>query len=227
MKARLSLLDTLTVAVFSVQAAFALHMALTGAATTVPLHWNAAFAIDRWGSLREFSAWFGLIALIGMIATAGLGLGALRATAEGDSSRARSLRIAQGVTLFTFTALGVLIMRMTLGGNGAGAAGPGLTMGVLSLIFLAIGAFLGRVAPNPVIGVRTPWTYKSRLAWDRSNRLAGRLLSLLGLAGIIAAPIAPQPAGMSALIAAVVIIAALSVVESWRVWRADPDRQPF
>jgi uncharacterized membrane protein len=97
----------------------------------------------------------------------------------------------------------------------------------VSLILLVLGAFLGRVAPNPVVGVRTPWSYKSRLAWDRSNRLAGRLFFLLGLIGLIAAPVAPQPLGALSLTGAALIVAALSVFESWRVWRSDPDRQPF
>ena len=68
---------------------------------------------------------------------------------------------------------------------------------------------------------------KSRLAWDRSNRLAGRLLFVTGLAGLIAAPLAPQPLGTFCLIGAVLVVALWSVFESWRVWRGDPDRQPF
>ena len=100
-------------------------------------------------------------------------------------------------------------------------------MAGLSLIFLLTGAFLGRVGPNPVVGVRTPWSYKSRLAWDRSNRLAGRLFFLIGLAGLVTAPWAVQPFALIALIVAVTIAAVWSAVESWRVWRSDPDRQPF
>jgi uncharacterized membrane protein len=78
-----------------------------------------------------------------------------------------------------------------------------------------------------VVGVRTPWTYKSRLAWDRSNRLAGRLLFLIGLAGLVSAPWAVQPLALIALIVAILVAAVWSVIESWRVWRTDPDRQPF
>ena len=42
-----------------------------------------------------------------------------------------------------------------------------------------------------------------------------------------ASAFAPQPAGMLALIGAVFLAALWSGFESWRVWRADPDRQPF
>ncbi len=103
----------------------------------------------------------------------------------------------------------------------------GAHMALTALLLLGVGAFLGRVGPNVAVGVRTPWNYKSKLAWERSNRLAGRLMFGLGLVGLIAAPIAPQPLGFSALITGVLIATAWSVFESWRVWRADPDRQPF
>lgn len=111
--------------------------------------------------------------------------------------------------------------------TGGALPSPALQMGGVSLLFLAVGAFLGRVGSNVVVGVRTPWAFKSKLAWEKSNRLAGRLLSLLGLTGIVVAPFAPQPAGVLVLIGAVLVAAAWSGFESWRVWRADPDRQPF
>ena len=97
------------------------------------------------------------------------------------------------------------------------------TMAFQGLVFLGVGAFLGRTRPNPVVGVRTPWSRRSRLAWDKSNRLAGRLLSLLGIAGLLAAPIAPQPLALHLLNAALLAVAVVSTFESWRVWRGDPD----
>jgi len=226
MKDRLSLLDYLTVAIFGVQAAFALYIAFNGPTTPMPMHWNANWQVDRWGDRVEFATFFGGLTLIGFIAAAGLGLAALRAEAQGDASRRRSMRIGQGLTLFTVAAIGLTIAWASLG-HATVDSGPAVMTGGLSLILLVTGAFIGRVAPNPLIGVRTPWNYKSRLAWDRSNRLAGRLFCLVGLGGLIAAPFAPQPYGVTALTVAVVVVTALSVFESWRVWRADPDRQPF
>lgn len=227
MKPRPSLLDPLTFALFAIQAAFALHVGIDGPTeATSPMHWNAEWQVDRWGTGTEFAVFFGGLTLIGFIVCLGMGLGAMRATAQADPSRARSLRLGQGITLFVFAVLGLMIAALTMGAVPTDIS-PALGMGALSLILLGTGAFLGRVAPNPLVGVRTPWSYKSRLAWDRSNRLAGRLLFLTGLAGLIAAPLAPQPLGTLGLIGAVLVVTAWSVFESWRVWRADPDRQPF
>lgn len=226
MKDRLSLLDYLTVAVFGVQAAFALYIGVNGPTTPMPMHWNANWQVDRWGDRMEFATFTGGMAVIGFIAAAGLALAALRAEDQGDASRRRSMQIGQGLTVFLFAAIGLMIAWASLG-HATVDSGPAVMTGALSLILLVTGAFLGRVAPNPLIGVRTPWSYKSRLAWDRSNRLAGRLFCLVGLAGLIAAPFASQPYGVMTLTAAALIVAAISVFESWRVWRADPDRQPF
>lgn len=226
MKDRLSLLDYLTLAVFGVQAAFALDIGVNGPTTPMPMHWNADWQVDRWGDRVEFATFAGGMAVIGFIAAAGLGLAALRAEDQGDASRRRSMRIGQGLTVFIFAAIGLMIAWASLGHASVDSC-PAVMTGALSLILLVVGTFLGRVAPNPLIGVRTPWSYKSRLAWDRSNRLAGRLFCLVGLAGLIAAPIAPPPYGVTGLTAAVIVVAGLSIFESWRVWRADPDRQPF
>ena len=227
MNDRLTLLDYLTFAVFAVQAAFAVHVGINGPAeATLPLHWNAALQVDRWGTGLEFAAVSGGLTLLGLLVCAGLGMGARRADAADDPARGKALRVGQGIALFVFAVLGLLTAVMTLGGLPPEGAEV-LSMAAVSLIFAGLGAFLGRVAPNPLIGVRTPWTFKSRRAWDRANRLAGRLYFLLGLAGLVAAPLAPQPAGTFALVAGALAAAAWAVFESWRVWRADPDRQPF
>ena len=226
MKARLSLLDHLTIAVFVVQAGFAVYVALMGPTTPIPLHWNGDWQVDRWGSRVEFAATLGGLSVIGFITSAGLGLAALGAEAAGDHARRRSMRIGQGVALFVFAAIGLMMSWAGLG-HATTETGPAVMMGGASLILLVTGAFLGRVAPNPLVGVRTPWSYKSRPAWDRSNRLAGRLFCLLGLAGLMAAPWIGQPAGTYGLVGGALVAAGLSIFESWRVWRADPNRQPF
>ncbi|MBU2396240.1 MAG: SdpI family protein, partial [Alphaproteobacteria bacterium] len=139
--------------------------------------------------------------------------------------RRRALRYAQLVVVISIPLTSLLIASASL--SGATDIGGALPVALISVGFLLIGAFLGRVGPNPFVGVKTPWAYKSRLAWERSNRLAGRLLFIIGLAGLLTAPFAPRPLGLYVLLVAVGVAAVWSVIESWRVWRTDPDRQPF
>lgn len=195
---------------------------VTGPAELMPIHWGADGQADGWGTRELVGGAFLALGFVNLLIAGGMGLAAARVE---DPARRRGLRMSQTVVLIALTGVALFTGSSTLGGvTDMGGAAP---MAGMSLLFLLIGAFLGRVGANPFVGVRTPWSYKSKLAWERSNRLAGRLLFLLGLAGLAAAPIAPQPMGYQAMISGLLIAAAWSVFESWRVWRADPDRQPF
>lgn len=195
---------------------------VAGPTELLPVHYGLTGEVDRWGTRTEVGGLIAGLGLLLMLLGFGLGLAAARSP---DPARRRSLRAAQLVALISI--LGVVLFAGGASLGGVTSIAGGLPMVGLSLTLIAIGAFLGRVGPNPFVGLRTPWTYKSRLAWDRSNRLAGRLLFLLGLFGLAASAFAPQPAGLVALFTGLMIAVVWGVIESWRVWRTDPDRQPF
>ena len=222
-KLRLHGLDLAGVAAGALLLATGAGVALWGEASAVyPVHYGLDGIADRWGERGEIAAFAAVMGLATILSTVGMGWWAGRAA---DSARARGLRVAQALSLIAFAVVGALFV--CVGVARQESIGAAVPMAALSVLFIAIGALTGRVAPNPIVGVRTPWSYKSRLAWDRSNRLAGRLFLLIGVAGLIAAAWAPQPAGVIGLVVAVVVAALWAVVESWRVWRSDPDRQPF
>lgn len=221
---RFTLLDTATVVVSAVILAASAWVAIKGPTGPIAMHFDLHGQPNRWGDRNELAGTLALMAgLLG--ATAG-GMSWFAARAE-DPSRRRSLRIGQLVSVLTLAIVSVIVGGTILGTAGGGTASTGWVTAGLGLLMLVIGAFLGRVGPNPVMGVRTPWNFKSRLAWDRSNRLAGRLFFWLGLAGLLIGPFVPPAVGMPCLITAILIAAAWSTFESWRVWRTDPDRQPF
>ena len=222
---RFTLLDAATVLTTVVIGAVALWVLIQAPDVPYPMHFNASGEVDRWGDRRELSLLFGFMALMAAI-TAGM-MGWYAGESD-DPARRRSLRAGQAVSLLSIGGVSAIVGWASLGATvGAGPPSIGWTMALTGLILVAVGAGLGRVGPNPVIGVRTPWSYKSRLAWDRSNRLAGRLFFWLGLGLILSAPIAPQPAGSVVMFVLITGAALWSVFESWRVWRTDPDRQPF
>ena len=195
---------------------------LAGPLELLPIHWNASGQADDWGTRETVGGVLGGMAALTLLLGGGMGIASRRTD---DPARARALRYAQLVVILTVPLISLLAASASLSGTiDIGGAVP---MALISLVLLLIGAFLGRVGPNPFVGVRTPWAYKSRLAWDRSNRLAGRLFFLIGLAGLLTAPFAPRPLGLYALLVGIGVSALWSVIESWRVWRTDPDRQPF
>ncbi len=217
-----TLTDTACIGVGLIIIALGAGIAVAGPDVVMPVHWGLNGQVDRYGSRFEVGATIGFMGA--MLALIGGGIGWFVPRAD-DPARARGLRLSQLLILVTLTAVTAFMASTMLGQ--VLSLSLVLPMAGLSLLFLIIGAYLGRVPPNPVMGVRTPWTYKSRRAWDRSNRLAGRLFFLIGLVGLLTCGFVPQPSGFITLISAVIAAALLSIFESWRVWRTDPDRQPF
>ena len=195
---------------------------LAGPTELLPVHWNASGQADDWSTREVVGAVLAGMALLTLLLGGGMALATRRTE---DPARRRALGYAQLVVVLSLPLTSLLVASASL--SGTTDIGGALPVALMSLVILLIGAFLGRVGPNPVVGVRTPWAFKSRLAWDRSNRLAGRLFFMIGLAGLLTAPFAPRPLGLYALLAAIVAAALLAAIESWRVWRTDPDRQPF
>ncbi len=225
MTRRFTLLDAATVIVTVVIAALAVWVFTQAPEGPYPMHFNASGEVDRWGDRNELALVLGFMAAMSAI-TAGM-MGWYAEAAE-DAARRRSLRAGQLISLISIGGTTAIIAWASLGGAAeAGGMSPAWPMALTGLILAAVGAGLGRVGPNPLVGVRTPWSYKSRLAWDRSNRLAGRLFFWIGLGLVLAAPVAPQPEGSVAMVVLILIAALWPIFESWRVWRADPDRQPF
>lgn len=197
-------------------------VAMAGPEVVMPVHYGLDGQVDRFGDRVEVGLVIGSMGLLLMLLGGGMGWFIPRTP---DRDRQRGLRLGQILILVILVSVTAFVASTMLGQ--VLNIGTVLPMAGLSFIFLIIGAFLGRVPPNPVIGVRTPWTYKSRLAWARSNRLAGRLMFILGLVGLLTSGFVPQPIGLITLTTSVLVAAMASVVESWRVWRSDPDRQPF
>ena len=86
------------------------------------------------------------------------------------------------------------------------------------------GAAAGRFKPGGYLGLRVYWTTHSRLAWDRAHRVLGRVLFWGGLIGLVAGFVLPWPASFALFFGTVGLAVSLALVESWRTWRDDPDR---
>jgi uncharacterized membrane protein len=190
----------------------------------IPMHFDLYGRVDRWGGRTEAALMLGGLTVV--MAVCYLMITAMASRLPPDAGSGRGLRTGRVIILAVGALIGLLMTYTTLGlGQSPGHAMPARALPlILSLIFLVVGAPLGKTSPNPFVGVRTYWSMKSRLAWDKSNRLAGRLFFWIGLAGLGGAVIAPPAEVSVALILALIAAAALSIFESWRVWRADPDR---
>jgi uncharacterized membrane protein len=205
------------------QLALAAFTATQGTTGPVPMHFDMAGNVDRWGDRGEAAGVILLVAAINAVTAAAMAYG-IRSGAP-DPARNRGLTI--GIVIGQAVTGAVAVLPAVLAWPGFDTAnGPPLGAAVVCLILALAGALLGKVPPNALIGVRTPWSLTSRLSWDRSNRLAGRLFFWGGLLGLPVTLLLPAQAAMAGITTAVLLIGVYVVFESWRVWKSDPDRRP-
>jgi uncharacterized membrane protein len=95
----------------------------------------------------------------------------------------------------------------------------------LGMVFLVLGAIMGKVRPNWFVGVRTPWTLSSKLSWTHSQRAGGWMFIVLGLIAFPAA-LWPTPWNLAVVLGGTVLGTVCLVVYSYLLWRRDPDRVP-
>ncbi len=149
-------------------------------------------------------------------------LGWQRRQAIESPARQTGLHVGQFLMLCLSTALALTV------GTPAFAAGEGNVKAwlllPLAIVFVLIGALIGKVPPNIFVGLRTPWARRSRLAWDLSNRLAGKLMLITGVAGLGGVLCGRSAAAIVLLGTGGIISAVAGACRSFRVWRTDPDR---
>ncbi len=62
--------------------------------------------------------------------------------------------------------------------------GPGITV-AMGVLFIILGNYMGKIRQNWFIGLRTPWTLEDPEIWNKSQRLAGWMFVLGGIAILI------------------------------------------
>lgn len=205
------------------QAALGAYVWMFGSTAPIPMHFDLSGDVDRWGDRAEAA-----LVIAGMAAASlvtGLLLEANARRPEADEARRRGLGIARSIAVAAPCMVSAMMAGLALSSHPSMLGGSNFILTVSCALFVVVGAIMGKVAPNAFVGVRTPWSLNSKLAWERSNRLAGRLFFWFGLVGLFVAPTAPQPLGMQVFGGTVLAIALLTAFESWRVWRADPERR--
>ncbi|ADG08724.1 DUF1648 domain-containing protein [Caulobacter segnis] len=221
----LRLIDLVTIVVVAAILGAAVIVWQAGPPGPMPMHFTASGRVDRWGDRTEMASVIAFLALLaGGVSVFCV---AMEKQSRDPAAERFTYRLGRIIVLAVSALVSALLTAIAFGRLPAtGDEGPflRLMMGGLSVIFLGMGAFLGRAKPNPVVGVRTYWALRSRLAWDKSNRLAGRLFAIIGVLGLLATPIAPLPYGFHALTIAILVASLAAAFESWRVWRTDPDR---
>ncbi|MHB0869155.1 MAG: SdpI family protein [Chloroflexota bacterium] len=185
-----------------------------------PVHWNWAGQVDRYAGKVEGLLGFplgvlGLYFLLLLLPRVDPG----RANYARFAGAYSAIRLA--ISVGAASMFGVTLL-----------AAYGSPVDTTLMVFLLIGGllvvmgnYMGKIRPNWFVGIRTPWTLSSRRSWDKTHRLGGWLLILMGLALMAAAALrTPLAFGMATALFVGGMV--WMVVYSYLVWREDPDRRP-
>ena len=190
-----------------------------------PVHWGLSGQPDRFAGRAE--------AFLGLPAMA-LAITLLFAVLPRLDPRGENLRRSEeayltgwlgGIWFLALFQLGLTLVALGVWSADAGSPMHRLIPAGVALLILVIGNVLGKARPNWFMGVRTPWTLSSDIAWDRTHRLTGRLFVAVGVVGLVAAVTLPAAAAVPILVGGLLAASAGSVVYSYLVWRDAPDKR--
>ena len=186
----------------------------------VPVHWNAAGEVDRYGGKVE-----GL--LLSPIITAGL-MVLVAFITRIEPRRGNFLQSEKAFTMFWYVLLlFFLMLHVTTTGIALGYNIPlPLVIGVgIGLMFIVLGNFMGKIRSTYTFGIRTPWTLDSDLSWIKTHRLGGKLFMATGVLVLLTAVLGSSILMFWVLMGGILITVSVSMVYSYIVWKNDPDAQ--
>jgi uncharacterized membrane protein len=210
---------------FLIQISLAGFIALRGPIGPVAMHFDLAGNVDRWGTHQEAAAVLLVLAFVTLLT-----LSVPCSPRFSDASRGNRLVTAAAYlcSLITMAWVTALLAAMGLGNlNDAKLfeTPAQWEVALLHVTYIALGAFNGKTTPNQFVGVRNRWTFASRLAWDKANRLFGYLMLAGGVAGLLTLPFVSEAVAWAMAIVLPLASCLWTTAESWRVWRLDPERQ--
>ncbi len=181
----------------------------------IPAHYNSAGVVDRMGSKYESLIWPATTTFMG-------GFFLLMTRFVKTASEKKVLHIVGVVMELFFIALGVYFMIKSIRYDPTAAA-PDINADVSRIASIAIGIaliilgnFMPKISRNKLFGLRTTWTLKSDVVWQKSNRFCGICSVACGLLMVLSAALLPSTAVLiicGLLFAAWVV---LSVLASYR-----------
>ena len=203
--------------------AFAAFLAVTASALLydrlperMPVHWNVAGEVDRYGSRLEGA----LLVPAVIVVMAALVPVLPRIDPRGrnyEKFRPTYHLVMNAVVTF------MLVVHLLLLATGLGYPIPVervMALGV-GLLLMLLGNVLPRTRPNWMLGIRTPWTLSSDRVWHRTHRVGGYLMLGAGLLTVLATVFPDPRASFLALTVGVCVAAVGSIAYSYVAWRQE------
>ena len=184
----------------------------------IPIHWNFAGEVDRYGGK------FAGLLLLPLITLGVYLLLLVLPRLDPGYGNYRSFATAYNVIRVSIVCFMAAVFAVTTLVALGYQANVGLVITTsMGLLFIVLGNFMGKLRPNWFVGVRTPWTLSSKLSWSKTHRLAGWLFMLIGLL-VLALGVVRTPWILGLTITVSCISGIWTLVYSYLVYRKDPHR---
>ena len=180
---------------------------------TVPVHWNIAGEVDRYGS--RFEGAFILPIVVTAMYLLFLFIPLIDPKKEKYQQFQNVYHIFRYILILIMWVIYLIASFNGLGYNIRVEIWIPLTIG---LLFIILGNYMGKIKPNWFMGIRTPWTLSNDEVWNKTHRLGGKLFMLMGLL-LMLSPVLPWQSLTLTLIIPVSIIALVPVVYSYLLYR--------
>jgi len=186
----------------------------------LPVHWGISGQPDRWGGKFE-----------GLLLAPCIGLGIyllMLFLPRIDPGRLNYESFAGAyhtVRLIALLALAGVEVAVVLVARGYDVNMSSVVSVGVGAMFVLLGNLFSKLRPNWFVGLRTPWTLSSKLAWVRTHRAGGWVFILFGLLLMLSSLVRTPSALIAVLGIGAIAIVGLAIY-SYVVWRSDPDKTP-
>lgn len=204
---------------------------------TVPMHYNAEGAIDRWGSKYEnllFPVIILALTLFWQLLIWGFEKKAAKAKLEKE--RAEALSNAKMLHIVAISmALMYCVMQCFILYGAYVEANIGATHSVidiaqiscilLGVMFVVLGNFMPKTRVNGLVGLRIVWSMHNDVTWAKSNRFAGMSLIIVGLLTIVTAIFADSMLATGLMLVYLLVSVIIDIIYSYRVYKTQVEEK--
>ncbi|MBI1333556.1 MAG: DUF1648 domain-containing protein [Armatimonadetes bacterium] len=144
----------------------------------VPMHWNLAGQVDRYGSRWEGLLFIPIMSLV--LSFVFMLIGAV----SGSRLRQNTVKALNIISAAMMTFF-LVIHNFMLSAQPDRI--PGMIPGGLACLMVVMGFAIKDVEPNPFVGIRVPWTMNNPLVWRKTHDRASRLWIVGGAVALVLA----------------------------------------
>lgn len=179
----------------------------------MPVHWNIAGEVDRYGS--RFEGAFAIPLLNAGLLMLMIWLPVIDPRRKSYANFEGFYKLFQWVMVLFLAGMHGLIMALSLGHELSISLYVKLAIGIL---FIIIGNYMGKVRSNWFVGIKNPWTLESDEVWTKTHRLAGPLMFAAGVLTMLLAFV-DKSFAYWLIIGSVILAALIPTIYSYLLYR--------